>query len=116
MSYRPSDRVPARNRYRSKHPSAQALAEQPTALYRLWGDDGELLWIGITAHLRNRMYMHKQRRPETTSLSMELFPNRDAALAAEYEALAKEKPRDNRGGGRRPTRDISRNLDRDLAA
>ncbi|MEU1663602.1 GIY-YIG nuclease family protein [Streptomyces sparsogenes] len=70
----------------------------PTALYRLRNQDGELLYVGITDNPERRWKDHAKDKtwwPEVASRSIEWFPNRGHALAAEGKAIRSERPRHN---------------------
>ncbi|MET4670788.1 GntR family transcriptional regulator [Streptomyces sp. PvR018] len=89
------------------HPSLQALpdrkdagAEPPerTALYRLYGTDERLLYIGISNNPEARWERHKMFRawwPDVARSRVEWLPSRDAAFAAEEIAIRAEAPRFN---------------------
>lgn len=70
----------------------------PTALYRMYDADDQLLYIGITcnkaarwdAHRRNSPWWKLVARKELTT-----YPDRSAALTAELAAIRAEKPLHN---------------------
>lgn len=73
-------------------------ADAPTILYRLYGADDALLYIGITGnkvqrfegHRRNTRWWKQVARKELTT-----FPDRASAVAAEEKAVLAEQPRYN---------------------
>lgn len=83
------------------------LDQQPHALYRLYGADDALLYVGISVHLA-RWAGHATDKPwwrEVARATVEWFPDRSAALTAERAAIATERPRCNvqhNGGAPRP--------------
>lgn len=71
--------------------------EEPerTALYRLFGSDGQLLYMGIARDPERRWAEHAQRQAWwhlVTRKTVEWHAGRNAALAAEASATADEKP------------------------
>lgn len=74
------------------------------ALYRFYGDDGHLLYVGITASPSGRFKQHGQDKnwwPEVRGISVEWYDDRPAVLAAEARAINVENPNYNI---QRPTR------------
>lgn len=75
----------------------QATKEQ-TALYRLFGEDGTLLYVGVAVNPRTRWSVHSREKswwPEVASRSVEWHEDRPAAEAAEAAAIVTEAPRYN---------------------
>lgn len=83
-----------------------------TALYRLFGADGALLYVGITNAPEIRWKAHSHKKPwwpEVTEKTVMWFDDRTAAATAEARAIRLEVPRWNiaqpdeadpfRGGG-----------------
>lgn len=69
-----------------------------TALYRLRDLQGNLLYIGIAANPDARWRVHRREKTWAhlvADRSIEWFPNRAAAEAAEAVAIRSEKPRHN---------------------
>lgn len=69
-----------------------------TALYRFFGRDGTLLYVGITEHLGTRWHSHSRKKPwwpEVQRHTAEWYPTRAEAAAAEVEAIRNEHPRYN---------------------
>ena len=70
----------------------------PHALYRFFGADDTLLYIGITCDPGSRWTKHAEERPwwcEVSRVTLETFDTRDAVLAAEAAAIRTERPRYN---------------------
>lgn len=70
----------------------------PTALYRLFGDDEALLYIGIAANFGDRWQRHGRQQPwwpEVRRQTVEWHPDRDSAEDAEAQAIRNERPRYN---------------------
>lgn len=78
-----------------------------THLYRFFGDDDRLLYVGITHHPASRFSKHKREKPwaEIRRIELEHFPDRDAAETAERAAIQNEGPVWNvvHTGGQRST-------------
>lgn len=71
-------------------------------VYRAFSTDGELLYVGSTMHPAERLEAHGRTEDwwtEVSRVTLEHFPSREAALAAEGCAITAENPRYNR---RRP--------------
>lgn len=69
-----------------------------TSLYRHFGADGSLLYVGISLSWPARTKAHvRQSRwfEEVARVEIERFPSRDEALRAEREAIKSEGPRFN---------------------
>ena len=67
-------------------------------LYRHFGAGGELLYVGISASALRRLAEHKQVSAwfnEIRTVTIESLPDREAALAAERDAVANEQPKFN---------------------
>lgn len=72
-----------------------------TALYRLYDEAAQLLYVGIAFDPRVRGYHHKKHKPwwpDVARREVEWFENRHKAEAAERQAIATEKPRYNVAG------------------
>lgn len=71
-----------------------------TALYRIWGDAGLLLYIGISNSFGRRWREHAKRQPwwdEMRRLTAdEWFDHREDAEAAERTAIKAERPKYNK--------------------
>jgi hypothetical protein len=94
-----------------------AATVRPTDLYRCWGDDGTLLYIGISLCALGRLHDHHRLQPWWPSLQRVDVTHlgevtRAQAEAVEAQAIRDEKPRCNvvhtkaprppRAGFRRP--------------
>lgn len=69
-----------------------------TTLYRLYGPNDELLYVGISANPGLRFQQHASDKPwwtDTLRIHLEHHPTRLAALIAEREAIINEHPRHN---------------------
>lgn len=67
-------------------------------LYRAFGEDGELLYIGITQGVAKRMRGHRKSSgwwPQCHYVELEVHPDRKAARDAERRAIRMELPRFN---------------------
>ena len=67
----------------------------PTCLYRLFADDGTLLYVGITEKGLRRQFEHARDHvwfDDVSNLAVQHFPTRDLARAAEVRAIAYEGP------------------------
>lgn len=74
------------------------LDDERTALYRLYGEGGALLYVGITHHVEQRFTEHERDKPwwpEVETKAVEWFDTRPLALAAELRAIHDEEPRYN---------------------
>jgi predicted GIY-YIG superfamily endonuclease len=71
-----------------------------TALYRIWGDEGLLLYIGISNNFGTRWKEHAKRQPwwdEMRRLTADAwYDSRPEAEAAEEAAIKAEKPKYNK--------------------
>ncbi|MFE4915837.1 GIY-YIG nuclease family protein [Streptomyces sp. NPDC056652] len=83
---------------------------EPTALYRLYDDSDVLLYLGISFSPEARWGQHRNEKHwahQVVRTTVEWYPTRKAALAAEEKAAAAEKPLHDSswrktGGGERP--------------
>lgn len=74
------------------------ITEKPTALYRAYDADGQLLYVGIAIDWGHRWSHHRQRSrfyDQVARLDIEWLPTRAAAIAAEIKAIADEQPLHN---------------------
>jgi hypothetical protein len=70
----------------------------PTALYRLFGDEDALLYIGVARIFGRRWHQHAQAQPwwpEVKRQTVDWYPSREEALRAETAAIRTEFPRYN---------------------
>ncbi len=71
------------------------LPERPHALYRFFGHNGQLLYLGITASLPSRLIGHRDDKPwwtDVADIKVEHYPDRPSVLAAERAAIRAERP------------------------
>lgn len=66
-------------------------------LYRLFSQDGRLLYVGITHDLEQRLGQHYTTRPweqvrDVYRLTVQEYPTRSDVLEAEHQAIATENP------------------------
>lgn len=69
--------------------------EQRTAVYRLWDEDGELLYVGITYDVRERWRHHNKHKPWWPQVAHERFDwyeTRPEAEEAEVHAIVVGNP------------------------
>lgn len=70
-----------------------------TALYRHWDDNDVLLYIGISMNplLRNKVHLENMAwRGKIAKITIEYFPTRQEAMAAEAAAVVAESPVHNK--------------------
>lgn len=74
-----------------------ALKAAPTTLYRFYGDDGELLYAGISVNACGRISNHSHGAwwDQVRFATFEHFDSRALALRAESAAILEEHPRHN---------------------
>jgi predicted GIY-YIG superfamily endonuclease len=85
-----------------------------TTLYRHFAKDGALLYVGISLSWPKRTKSHARGSrwfTQITSVTMEHFPTREAALDAERAAIIAEKPKHNVVHNRGNTAASDRNRD-----
>jgi predicted GIY-YIG superfamily endonuclease len=71
------------------------LPSDPHAVYRVFANDGRLLYVGCSIDVLSRVKNHEKNRPwslEISSVSVEWHKDRDTALVAEKAAIASELP------------------------
>lgn len=86
------------------------LEDRPHSLYRFFNDQGDLLYIGITADLMMRWNAHHADKDWWRSVSystIQHFANRTTVFAAERAAILAEKPRYNVTHNRRSKATVS---------
>jgi len=77
---------------------AEVRSDERIALYRLHDAEGVLLYVGITSDPDRRFAQHaagKHWWPQVVSKSVEWYPNRGAAEAAEEAAIQAKNPKFN---------------------
>lgn len=70
-----------------------------THLYRHFDANGQLLYVGISLSALKRLSQHNSQSrwaDQIANVTIETFPTRDSALAAEREAIISERPIHNR--------------------
>lgn len=70
----------------------------PHYVYRMYDEDSQLLYVGISKTLATRLTQHHRDKPwshEIASVVGKRYSSRDAARAAEIEAIRTENPRYN---------------------
>lgn len=71
------------------------IAQRRTHLYRHYSADGALLYVGISLSAISRLGQHADHATwfdKISRVEITAFDTRDAALAAEREAIARERP------------------------
>ena len=74
-------------------------------LYRHYDKYGQLLYIGISLNVVNRLISHKRYSEwfvDIANITMEKFPTRNEAIIAEQLAIARERPKHNIVHNREP--------------
>jgi predicted GIY-YIG superfamily endonuclease len=73
----------------------QCLRDRPTSVYRLFDADDRLLYVGCSEYWNLRINAHRRDKdwfPTVTRTTVERFPTREEALAAELAAIRTEAP------------------------
>jgi prophage antirepressor-like protein len=73
----------------------QTTPDKPTMLYRFYGHDGQLLYVGISWRLAERMLQHRRGKSwwsDVEDVKVEQHPSRAAANEAETLAIRTERP------------------------
>jgi hypothetical protein len=87
---------------RSIPPPAEASEKEPhkTTLYRHFAGNGRLLYVGVSLSAISRLSDHRTSRwfDQIVDVEVEYYPTREAALAAEREAIRTENPLYNIAG------------------
>lgn len=86
-------------------PKSKTWNPKPCQLYRFYGDEGELLYIGISGRMHERVKQHRDSSSwfvVAASVKIEHHPNRQAALEAEQAAIKAEHPKYNVVHNQRP--------------
>lgn len=76
-------------------PRNGATGSRRTAVYRLYGHDGELVYVGMTVNIERRLADHERGSfwwPHVARTAVVWYDTRPEADAAESEAVAAEKP------------------------
>lgn len=72
-------------------------------LYRWWDENGELLYVGKSVALFNRIQSHRRNSAffaEAAAMTIQRLPNAEDLASAEIAAIASENPRYNIASGR----------------
>ncbi|MFJ3274128.1 GIY-YIG nuclease family protein [Streptomyces sp. NPDC086776] len=88
------------------------MPDEPTALYRLYGAGGTLLYVGITNDTKRRFAQHAFLKPwwsDVLRREVEWFSDRESAAHAEVRAIKDHDPVHN--GTHSPSR--ARRINRD---
>jgi len=91
------------------------LDQERTYVYRLWDNDKNLLYVGVSNNWANRINQHKQQKQwsgQISSVTVEEFASRYEALAAESKAIQTENPIYNLAGRTTATGDPSLVIDK----
>lgn len=78
----------------------------PTAVYRHFNRDGELLYVGVSLNAISRLDQHAKGSHwsrDIASVTIEWFDSTTDALKAEQKAIDDERPMHNIRGAKRPT-------------
>lgn len=68
------------------------------ALYRFFGSDDALLYVGITLDPGRRFKQHREAKPwwsDVKNITIEVYPDRESVLEAERRAIERERPKHN---------------------
>lgn len=79
--------------------------DRPSALYRHFDADGNLLYVGVSFDVFNRTSSHLHAAPwraAIAQITIERFGNRGDALRAEWRAIHTERPKYNIGHAKAP--------------
>lgn len=79
----------------------------PTALYRHYSKDNELLYIGVSMTITGRTAKHETTAPwfqQIDHIKLQWYGSRSSALIAEEQAIKSEKPTHNITHNRRDSR------------
>jgi predicted GIY-YIG superfamily endonuclease len=86
------------------------MTKQKTDLYRHYNKSGKLLYVGISNSAIYRLQQHRSGShwyDEIANVTIEKFPDRTAALNAEFKAIQTEKPAHNIDhNGSKPNEDL----------
>lgn len=83
------------------HTEVEVDGDEPTALYRFYGSDGVLLYVGITVNLTRRWEGHAADKawwPLVARKTAVLYGTRKEAIQAEAVAIIAESPVHNVAG------------------
>lgn len=83
------------------------MSAQRHVLYRFYGDNGQLLYVGITVDPTARWKQHRKDKQwwrEVRGISLDEYPDRASVMAAEKRAIQVEKPKYNKARPAEPGR------------
>lgn len=85
------------SRLKTRRALLRENADRAHTLYRLFDSEDNLLYVGVTFMLGNRLYEHSKKHwwPDVARRELVMFENRREALEAEREAIRTEDPRHN---------------------
>lgn len=89
----------------SLYRGARGLGSGKQTLYRFWSHNHELLYIGISSNLPQRITEHRQNKKwwtDIATITVEHFPDRASVSAAEKIAIQNERPLWNIAHNRHP--------------
>jgi len=78
---------------------AGQIGVEMETLYRLFDDDGQLLYVGISSNWRERFHAHEKNQSWwdlVTNITLERFESREAVAEAERVAIKLERPSKNK--------------------
>ena len=80
-----------------KHAYYSDYCDRPSYVYRIYDVEGFLLYVGMALRPENRIVRHRAKRwgHAIHRYTVEEFPNREAAKAAERSAIHHEYPLHN---------------------
>jgi predicted GIY-YIG superfamily endonuclease len=83
--------------YPSANPRPHDVEHGPTAVYRLYDEDGHLLYVGCSRTPKRRIAAHRVRPwwSAVARTDVQQFATRDEARRIETEAIQNENPRHN---------------------
>lgn len=84
---------------------ARIRRARPCYLYRVFGEEGELLYVGVAYSVGRRLAEHQDAAawwPRATRVELEVHEDRGSALAAETIAIKTEHPIYNIANKTRP--------------
>lgn len=70
----------------------------PAYVYRCYGHDGRLLYVGMSTDLWSRLAVHRRNTwwaPQVARVRVAVYPTRDRARCVERNAILREQPRWN---------------------
>lgn len=94
----PSDAKFDRVAYQREYMRGMRDRQKEQALYRCFGEAGELLYVGISLYAAKRLQQHAPTEwfNYVTTIKIERFTTRDEAMSAEDRAIRTESPLYNR--------------------